>query len=329
MGGRKRRRLPSLWWSNTNYNTNNTRFTLVFLSAILTFLLLLALANHLIPSPIPKSTSPARDRFGIKELYPTSPNGIEWTSKWDDGQEHTFKNDVDPMDNWFSTEDGEGVYFIDGKGKLTASGDYARMYVYDPNKMREWSENLEITLYVYRIKETEVVDYSGLQVFARTNHGTNADEDINHCDDRGYGGLLNINGEWAFEKETAHHLENGYDDLAVQRPSGDLSKYSWVGFKFVLRNMDEGAKVKLELYRDLTGGLNGGNWQKMTEFIDDGQNFGVRHGACRPYINPALPLVHAFVDGSSETGKPMLAVYARHEFGTMAYSNFSIREIVP
>lgn len=203
------------------------------------------------------------------------------------------------------------------------------MYVHDSAKEREWSENLEITMYVKRIDETQTVDYSGLQVFARTNHGTNADEEVNLCDDRGYGGLLGINGEWAFEKETAHHLDNGYDDVAQERPSGDLQKNVWVGFKYVLRNMDGGKEVKLELYRDTTGGINGGNWQKVTEFIDNGKDFGTGNGACRSGVNPALPLIHSFVDGSSESGKPMFSVYARHEFGTMAYSKFNIREIDP
>ncbi|HVX02338.1 MAG TPA: hypothetical protein VHA09_04225 [Nitrososphaera sp.] len=60
--------------------------------------------------------------------------------------------------------------------------------MHDPAKEREWSGNLEITVYVKRINETQLVDYSGAEIFARTNHGTNADENANLCDDRGYGG---------------------------------------------------------------------------------------------------------------------------------------------
>jgi hypothetical protein len=270
-----------------------------------------------------------KDRFGIARLYPTSPGGIEWSSKWDNGEARTIGNAIDPLDDWFDTAHGDGTYAIDGKGTLTASGDVVRMYVHDPAKVREWSENLEITMYVKRISETRIVSYSGLQVFARTNHGTNADENVNLCDDRGYGGLVNIDGEWLFEKEIAHHLDNGYADVAGQRPSGELSKDTWVGFKYVLRNMDGGTKVKLELYRDTTGGVNGGNWQKVTEFVDNGKNFGVGNEPCKSFVNPALPLIHSFISGSSETSKPMLSVYFRHEYGTMAYSKFSIREIAP
>jgi len=275
------------------------------------------------------SSSPLKDRFGITELYPTIASGMEWSSSWDNGHTRTIGNAIDPDDKWFDTAHGEGSYSIDGKGTLTASGDYVRMYVHDPAEEREWSENLEITLYVKRIDETQIVDYSGLQVFARTNHGTNADENVNLCDDRGYGGLMNIDGDWSFEKEIAHHLDNGYVDVAAQRPSGDLPKNTWVGFKYVLRNVDDNTNVKLELYRDTTGGVNGGNWQKVTEFMDNGKNFGVGNEPCKSFVNPALQLIHSFVNASSETGKPMLSVYVRHEFGTMAYSNFTIREISP
>ncbi|AIF84236.1 F5/8 type C domain-containing protein [Candidatus Nitrososphaera evergladensis SR1] len=278
------------------------------------------------PGPGP---TPTKDRFGITKINPTAAGGMEWSSSWDNGHARTIGNAIDPDDKWFDAAHGEGRYAIDGKGTLTASGDFVRMYVHDPAKEREWSENLEITMYIKRISETRTVDYSGLQVFARTNHGTNGNEESNLCDDRGYGGLVNINGEWSFEKETAHHLDNGYAGAAGERPSGDLPKNTWVGFKYVLRNMDDNTKVKLELYRDTTGGANGGNWQKVTEFVDSGKNFGNGHGACRSGVNPALPLIHSFINSSSESKEPMLTVYARHEYGTMAYSDFTIREIDP
>lgn len=283
----------------------------------------------------PGSTIPAaspaasRDRFGITRLYPTAQGGLEWSSKWDNGDARQFGNRVDPDDSWFETTHGIGNYTVDGKGTLTASGNYTRMYVHDPANVREWSENLEITMYVNRINETQLVDYSGVQIFARTNHGTNGNENRNFCDDRGYGVLILTDGRWKIEKETAHHLANGYVDLPGIKPWDELPKDTWVGVKFVLRNMDNDTKVKLELYRDMTDGFNGGRWEKMYEFTDNGTNFGVGYGACKPSINPALPLVHSQIEATSETRKPMLTVYARNEYGTMEYSNFTIREINP
>ncbi|AIC15269.1 discoidin domain-containing protein [Nitrososphaera viennensis] len=281
-------------------------------------------------STIPASSPPTpTDRFGIAQLYPTAAGGIEWSSKWDNGNPRQFGNVPDPDDNWFETTHGIGTYTIDGEGTLTASGNFTRMYVHDPANVREWSENLEITMYIKRINETQLIDYSGLQLFARTNHGTNGNENRNFCDDRGYGVLVLTDGKWKLEKETAHHLSNGYVDLPGKKPWGGLPKDTWVGIKFVLRNMDNDTKVKLELYRDMTAGLNGGKWEKMTEFVDNGTNFGVGYGACKPGVDPALPLIHSFIDSTSETKRPMLSVYARNEYGTMEYANFTIREINP
>src|SRR5438093_417242 len=82
-----------------------------------------------------------------------------------------------------------------------ASGDTVRMYVHDPARKVEWDENLEITVYIRRIGETKSVSYSGLQIFARTNHGTTGDERKHLCDDRGYGAKVTVNGRWEFEKE--------------------------------------------------------------------------------------------------------------------------------
>jgi hypothetical protein len=269
------------------------------------------------------------DRFGIAKLYPSAANGIEWSSSWNDGNPRQFGNEVDPYDKWFDTDHGKGTYVIDGNGTLTASGDYVRMYVHDPANMREWSENLEITVYVNRINETQFVDYAGPEIFARTNHGTNADENQNLCDDRGYGGVVLDNGKWAFVKEIAHHLPNGYVEAAAKKPWAELPKNTPVGVKFILRNMDSDSKVKLELYRDMTGGLNGGKWEKITEFVDNGTNFGVGGEGCKPFVNPALQLIHPYVYASSETKKPMLSVYIRSEFATMEFSKFTIREITP
>jgi hypothetical protein len=211
---------------------------------------------HELSSTVPAAVSPgSRDRFGVSELYPTAPGGMEWSSKWDNGNARTFGNTFDPDDSWFETTHGIGTYTIDGKGTLTASGNFTRMYVHDPANVREWSENLEITMYIKRINETQLIDYSGLQLFARTNHGTNGNENMNFCDDRGYGVLVLTDGRWKFEKETAHHLTNGYVDLPGQKPWDELPKNTWIGVKYVLRNTDGNTNVKMELYRDLTNGL--------------------------------------------------------------------------
>ena len=270
------------------------------------------------------------DRFGIKKLFRSTSKAMEWYAAWDNDRQRSFPGkDSDPDDPWFDSNHGQGQYFIDGDGILVAQGDHVRMYVHDPNNHREWSENLEITTYVMRIAETQVLSYSGLQIFARTNHGTTGNERENMCDSRGYGAKIKIDGHWSFEKEVAHGKQNGYATTVERKPWDALPKDTWIGIKYVLRNIDSNRRVKLELYRDQTGGLDGGSWEKIHEFIDKGNNFGVGRDSCKQGVPPQMALIRSQTVVDSETEQPNLSVYLRHEHGTMRYSRFSIREIDP
>jgi len=271
--------------------------------------------------------SAALDKFGITKLFPTKRGGREYFAHWT-GTARTFTGQ-DPDDLWYDADHGNGTYTVDGAGHLTAAGSTVRMYVHDPKKQAEWDENLEITVYVTRISETQTVSYSGLQIFARTNHGTLGNENENLCDDRGYGAKLNIDGTWAFEKETKHEGGHGYVTVAATKPAESLPKNVKVGLKYVLRNMSQNTQVKVELYRDLSDGTNGGKWEKITEFVDTGSNWGVGADTPKAGVLPQLPLIKAQVLPSSESKKPMLTVYFRHEYGTMRYERLSIREVEP
>jgi len=268
----------------------------------------------------------SRDIFGIKNLLPTRAGGREWFAHWT-GKAREFV-DADPDDKWFDTNHGDGEYSVDGRGHLTATGPIVRMYVHNPDGT-EWNENLEITVYFTRWTETKLVSYSGPQIFARTNHGTIGDERKNLCDDRGYGAKITVDGRWEFEKETAHHLPHGNASVATARPWPELPRNMSVGVKYILRTMTNGTQVKLELYRDLTRGADGGHWEKMTEFVDSGHNFGLGADAAAPGIKPELPLIHSLVLPDSESKKPMITVYLRHEYATIDYEKFSIREVDP
>lgn len=266
----------------------------------------------------------SRDVFGIKNLLPTRAGGREWFAHWT-GKAREFV-DADPDDKWFDTNHGDGEYSVDGHGKLTATGPIVRMYVHNPDGT-EWNENLEITVYFTRRTETQLVSYSGPQIFARTNHGTIGDERKNLCDDRGYGAKVTVDGRWEFEKETAHHRPHGSASVATAKPWPELPTNVCVGVKYILRTMNNGTHVKLELYRDLAHGTKGGQWEKMTEFVDNGHNFGLGADAAAPGVKPELPLIHSLVLPDSESKKPMITVYLRHEYATIDYEKFSIREV--
>ena len=271
--------------------------------------------------------APAHDPFGVQQLFATRAGGREWFSHWE-GRARTFTG-LDPADRWFDADHGDGRYTVDGHGRLTATGPTVRMYVHDPAKQTEWAQNLEITVYITRRSETKSLSYSGLQIFARTNHGTTAREDDNLCDCRGYGAKVTVDGRWEFEKEIAHHQPNGAASVATARPWKELPKDTAIGVKYILRNVRQNTAVKVELYRDLTGGANGGHWEKLTEYTDSGENWGLGRTPCVPGVKPELPLLRAAVLSGSESKQPMMSVYLRHEYGTMDDEKFSIREIDP
>ena len=274
------------------------------------------------------------DRFGVQMLHPTLSGGHEWHANWDNGRERAFGSTAEfTGDPEFDTNHGDGSYRVDGRGVLKISGRAPRMYVHDPANLRSWG-NVEITVYGRRIADTGI-SYGGIMAYARTNHGTVAPggENRNLCDCRGYGGMVTYDGRVQFEKETAHHQGNGNAQIARVKywPAG-MPKDRWIGYKLVVRDCNGGRNVKLELYLDGRNGAGGGAWEKVTEFTDDGHNFGARSTPCGAGIDPALALTTSTARPGSETGKPNLTVYFRSD-GVLTdglwYKQASVREIAP
>ena len=248
---------------------------------------------------VSESDSPKIDIFGITKLYPTVDGGREWLAKWDNGIARTLKDEVDPYDSEFNTSYGEGTYHIDGEGSISVSGPYPRMYVVDPAEIKKW-QNVEITFYGKRVAETEPVSWAGLQAYARTAHLDSDDR----CTYRGYGGQMLYDGKIRFEKEINHHIDHGYSDKATVTPwsdKGPMPKNVWIGYKLVVKNINDDTAVKLELYRDMTDGENGGRWMKMTEHIDAG-GWGEDSPPCAPTVEPTKILLD-----------PDLSIYIRND----------------
>lgn len=265
------------------------------------------------------------DKFGIMKLYETAPGGREWNSNWDNGHARTWTDQAnDPDDPQFWTKwKGSGTWKTDGKGILNISGSTPRMYVIDSNQTGKW-RNVEITLYGKRISDNSTPS-GGLVAVTRTNHMI----DTNLCDTRGLGARIRYDGHFDFEKETSHPKSVGTQNK-VMWPNG-MPKNIWIGYKLVVYDLANGS-VKLELWYDNTDGANGGNWTKINELIDDGQNFGVGGTPCKTGINPAMQLNLTESRFGSESGKPNLAVYFRSDNvnkNGLLYKKASIREIVP
>ena len=266
-------------------------------------------------------TSGFTDRWGINELNPTISGGREWFSSWDNGQARTFTWGQDPYDSEFHGR-GDGSYAVDGQGVLKAKSTGAggvRMYVYDqnyqdtgydPSLFKTWN-NVEVTVYYMRVSDTGV-PYAGMVAAAKIRHVPDSDL----CGTRGYYGRFRHDGGIDVEKEIRHP-----DSVAIASTTSPwpvLPSNVWIGYKYVVRDIDSGTHVKLELWRDMTDGANGGTWEKLYEHVDTG-GWGTGHTPCAAGIDPAQIM----------TG-PNLSVFIRDDsVSDVRYKRWSIREIAP
>lgn len=263
------------------------------------------------------------DKWGITKLNPTISGGREWFSKWDNGQARTFTwGHKDPYDPELHGR-GAGSYSIDGQGVLTAvrPDGAVRLYVYDENypstsgaaitPFKKWN-NVEVTVYYMRVDDSGESN-NGMVAAAKINHD-NVDD--HPCDARGYYGKFQHDGKTRFEKELRHA-----DSWAKTTPVSwwsVLPSNVWIGYKYIVRDVDGGTHVKLELWRDLTDGANGGSWEKVDQYVDAG-GWGAGLTPCEPGKDPAQIM----------TG-PNLSVFIRDDNVTdVRYKRWSIREIAP
>jgi len=264
------------------------------------------------------------DKWGITKLNPTITGGREWFSKWDNGHARSFPWGPDPYDPEFHAR-GDGSYSIDGQGLLTAFSTNTggvRMYVHDqnyqggafsPSLFKSWN-NVEVTVYYMRVSEIGVpIPRAGMVAAAKINH---YDTEADPCGARGYYGRFRHDGDIDFDKEIQH------PDVSVaiareSKPWSVLPRNVWIGYKYIVRDVDGGTHVKLELWRDLTNGANGGTWEKLHHDVDTGWGTGL--APCKPGVDPAQIM----------TG-PNLSVFIRDDnVSDVRYKRWSIREIAP
>lgn len=266
------------------------------------------------------SSTASTDRFGITELNPTISGGREWFSSWDNGQARTITWGQDPYDLEFHGR-GDGNYVIDGQGILKANSTGpggVRMYVYDqnfqdnsvydPNLFKTWN-NVEVTVYYMRVSDTGVA-YAGMVAAAKIRHIPDSDL----CGTRGYYGKFRHDGGIGVEKEIRHPDSAEIDSRTS--PWSVLPSNVWIGYKYIVRDVDGGTHVKLQVWRDMTDGANGGSWEKLYEYVDTG-GWGAGHTPCSTGVDPAQIM----------TG-PNLSVFIRDDsVSDVRYKKWSIREI--
>ena len=157
----------------------------------------------------------------------------------------------------------------------------------------------------------DTISGTDLIVGARSEH-----QDADRCKGTGYYGRLMYTGAANFKKELGHLCYTPARPGTAPAPGwgGGIPAGVWVGMKFVVRNTAAG--VRLELYRDLTGGAAGGTWEKLAETVDAGDwatPADNRACDCHP---PATVLTAAAT-----------SVFLRNTTAVADYRWFSVREV--
>ncbi len=263
-----------------------------------------------LPNPI--------DKFGTTELYSTKASGREWFSTWNNGHSRTITSGKrDPDDSMFIVRgEADSKVAMDGNGIANMSGTQPRMYVYDAQKLLKW-RNVEVTFYGKRVSEFATSSAAGFNIGARSNHQDQGNP--SNCNVDTYYSRMLYNGNANFMKELYH------PDEATAAPVGNKINWggdgtipynTWIGHKFVLRDVDNGIHVKLQMYLDLTDGLNGGDWKLVTEWKDDG-NWAVPPNPC------GIPVTKVILEDNP-------SVFIRNtDITSVLYKKFNIREIDP
>src|SRR6476659_5317621 len=252
------------------------------------------------------------DKFGIRMLYPSKPNGEQWYIRADHPEKDPQFRPQVPLsknsDGSFKVTEGKirmGVWPSTGNHpeKITTYNEKElekKGYMESPNDWR----NVEITGYV---KFNKGVNYDNFAWYARGGIHT----DGKNCEGTAYKGQLYYSGKTRFAKEQwfVSYVFSPY------KQSMDSIKGKWIGFKTAMYNVEKSGHlaVKLEIWLDKS---NDGNWEKVYDYIDDG-GWGNDGQACggRP-------------DQIISWGGP-LAAFRWDNADDVDIKDFSVREILP
>lgn len=233
-----------------------------------------AFSAEVAPTPTP-TPAPGVDAFGTKVLYPTVTGGRTWAARWSSSPRVLRAGQVDPLDPEFTMRGSGHTLEIKGDGTARSFGDIIRFYVGDPSKVKKW-KNVELTLYGKRVSELAgATSASGFEFETSTDAGHTSSTGLNSaglpiaCDGAAYAFSYRNDGRGLFQKELKHPY---YTSQVAKNVWGGAAfpKNVWVGMKIVVRTVNAGRHVRLELWRDRSDGAGGGTWEKVLEHTDAG-----------------------------------------------------------
>jgi hypothetical protein len=209
------------------------------------------------------------DKSGIREIYPTKPNGEEWSIR----PSHPEKDPrFSPQTGLIPNSDGSfkikstkvrmGVFTSSGyKPNLIQTLDHSKIaakgYMQSPNDWRD----VEITGYI-KLNSGSGDNFAW---YARGGRHTGFGSPEG-CEGVAYKGDLYFDGQTRWTKEQWH--TGGYVFSDYLKGMGSI-KGKWVGFKSIMYNIDHSGKagVKLEIWLDKE---NTNQWIKVNERVDTG-----------------------------------------------------------
>ena len=209
------------------------------------------------------------DKSGIREIYPTKPNGEEWFIR----PSHPEKDPrFSPQTGLIPNSDGSfkikstkvrmGVFTSSGyKPNLIQTLDHSKIaskgYMQSPNDWRD----VEITGYI-KLNSGSGDNFAW---YARGGRHTGFGSPEG-CEGVAYKGDLYFDGQTRWTKEQWH--TGGYVFSDYLKGMGSI-KGKWVGFKSIMYNIDHSGKagVKLEIWLDKE---NTNQWIKVNERVDTG-----------------------------------------------------------
>jgi hypothetical protein len=216
-------------------------------------LFILGYNNNMISSAaaIPSNnSSKGEDIFGIKEIYPTRPDGREW-----------FLNSEDPR--------SDGIFYITSDKNITKQNDGSwlinssevRMNVDTPPGLSEW-KNVEITGYARILSVIDPSKENDLAWFARSGIHSNKSP----CEGTGLIGGIHTDGTVEWKKEIL--FREGYTDGRDKaKVVVDPIIGRWIGWKVVMYNTNNNSAVKMESYID---NKDTNYWVQVTNLTDNG-----------------------------------------------------------
>lgn len=219
------------------------------------------------PTPTPEPpTTPEQprgtDEFGTSVIYPTVAGGRVWNStNFSTGANNrTLTGGVREGD--MITEGNSKYIIIPTASEMQFSGPVPRLYVYDAGRTK-YFENIEVTAYYKMVSYMSGFQsgYQGFEIGTRGQH----EMERKSLNVETYYIRHSLNGNWWRLKEDVHPKSN---DVTVNKGVAfDLNK--WYGMKAIFATLPNG-NVRLQSYRDVTDGANGGTWTKMSDFTDTG-----------------------------------------------------------